>query len=474
MALTNRGPYRRPQIKAYVARMSRPDPRILRDNFVAELLIQQGFSVSEFPRSVYDPQQLYTALERYATNWSQFERTDRHMEFGFRMAYKIFAKPRGEDNLSILTSTEQVTNANKLNKSAGLPSLKKKSDDLVYALDREQQVLEGKKAPTPCVAFKRTQQNNKTRLVWGYPFEMTLMESRFARPLIDRYKQMRTTMAFGWSKARLGAMIHSRIVERPGRIVCLDYSKFDSTISALFIRKSFQILRTWFDSEDMEKYGWDTIVQYFIHTPIVMPDGNLYTGKNHGVPSGSYFTQIIDSIVNTAVVFALVSKFQLSLSWKNLFVLGDDVIMNVKGAVDVERWNEYVNSFGLKFNVKKTILDKPHFLGAYWYKGKPDASIDELAAKAVHPEQFRNYQGNLDTGPKTVLRSYASNYLSAHKFINVPSIFEVHKNQPLAEDEENPDWMTGSDRFHAAEAKMLNIGNEGSGIRSLLSSRILM
>lgn len=473
MALTDRGPYRRPQIKAYVAQMSRENPRVLRDNFVAELLIEQGFEIDECPRSIYDPQQLYTALERYAADWSQFERSDDHVKFGFRMAYKIFAKPSDARPLRALISDDQVARASKLNKSAGLPSLKKKRDDLVYALDRERQVLRGAKAPSPCVAYKRTQKNNKTRLVWGYPFEMTLMESRFARPLIDMFKNRRTTMALGWSKATLGAHVYGRVVEKKGRIVALDYSKFDSTISALFIRRSFDILSTWFSEEDRDAYGWDTIVNYFITTPIVMPDGHLYVGKTHGVPSGSYFTQMIDSIVNTAIVFAIVSKFKLKLNWKSLFVLGDDVLMNVKGDVDLDAWADYVSQFGLKINTDKTVLDDPHFLGASWRKGKPDASLRELAAKAVHPESFRNYQGKLDTGPKAVLRSYASNYVSAFRFIEQPDLLHYRRDLPPLEGWK-PEWMTGSDRFHAEELSRKRIGNGGSGISSSLSARLLM
>lgn len=471
--LKNCGPFRRKSLKSYVSRMSTGDSSILYDNHVARVLEQQGFVVDEHPRSIYEPEQLYTVLKRYATDWSRFEGVDAHLEFGFRMAFKIFARPKHSPRLSALRDQETVLQAIKLNKSAGLPSMRKKVDDLPYAFHREQQVRARLKAPNPCVAFKRTQEGNKTRLVWGYPFEMTLMESRFARPLIDEFLSRRTTMAFGMSKAELGSIIHRNIVDKPGTIVCLDYSKFDTTISQSMIRRAFSILATWFTDQDLEEFAWNQIVSYFIYTPIVMPDGNLYRGKGHGVPSGSYFTQLIDSIVNTALIFALQHKFQFNLDWRNLLVLGDDVIMNVNGSFDIVEWKQYLSTFGMKMNEEDTTIGEPHFLGAFWYRGKPDAPVGKLASKAVFPETFRNYQGKPREGAEQVLKSYARNYLSGFKLLQVPwhrNVFDVDSSSEI----KNTAWLSGSDRYLLEEASLRNAEfTRKNGIQPLISMGFL-
>jgi hypothetical protein len=144
--------------------MSTANPHVVFDDFVAEILEQQGFCWEEDPRSVYDPQQLYDALQRYATNWDQFNKLDEHLEFGFRMAYKIFAKPKDYDCIEPLSDEEVIKKALKMGKSSGLPLMTSKAESLIYSFNREQQIRQGIKAPNPCVGYKRTQKGNKLDL----------------------------------------------------------------------------------------------------------------------------------------------------------------------------------------------------------------------------------------------------------------------------------------------------------------------
>jgi hypothetical protein len=461
--------------------MSTPDPKGIFDDHVAEILEQQGFSWEEDPRSIYEPQQLYNALKRYATNYDDFEFLDSHLEFGFRMAYKIFAKPKDIEPLDILLDSEVISKALKLDKSAGLPSLGKKRDNLTYAFDREAQVRLGLKAPNPCIAYKRTQQGNKTRLVWGYPLEMTIMEARFARPLIDEFLKRRTPMAFGMSKTELGAKLHRYVVEGKGVEVCLDYSKFDSTIPKVMIKQAFRILSTWFSRANEEAYGWDTVVKYFITTPIVMPDGHLYTGKNHGVPSGSYFTQMIDSIVNVALMYAMKSRFAFDFDPKSLYVLGDDVIVSIQGSFNLRAMATYVGKFGMSLHDDdKTKVGVSHFLGAYWDKGKPDVPVDEILPKAVFPESFRYYEGNPHRCAEDVIRSYASQYLSAIKMVPAGGTDTWQHHEMRSVDfprRDRPDesrYLTGSERFLSEELKLLKRDTPYRDRPKPLSLRILL
>lgn len=454
--LVDRGPFRRVALKSYMSQMSNPNPKGVFDDNVAEILEQQGFTWEEYPRSIYDPQQLYAALDRYATDWSQFEELDASLTYGFRKAFKIFSKLQGEKTLSPLTDSEVVTKALKLSKSSGLPLMTDKSKSLTYSFDRELQIRLGHKSPNPCVAYKRTQQGNKTRLVWGYPLEMTIMEARFARPLIERFKRHSTPMAFAMSKMELGAKLHCYFKGRPGRTVCLDYSKYDSTLSASMIRQAFRILATWFSEEERESLGWNIIVEYFVSTPIVMPNGHLYVGKRHGVPSGSYFTQMVDSICNVALCYALQHACGVRFNDRSLYVLGDDVIVQVTSPVELSRWAAKLSSWGLILHDDdKTRVDELHFLGAVWDMGKPDAPIDELVNKACFPETYRDYQGKPDSGARSVLRSYAANYLSGYRLIPSNSPHQRYVDFPDREDDYlRSEYLSGSDKYLLEEKSL--------------------
>lgn len=458
--IVDRGPFRRVSLKRYISTMSSPNPKGIHDDFVAELLEQQGFAVEEDPRSVYDPQQLYDALQRYATSDCSYEKVDSHLEFGFRKAFKIFAKPKNMRPIHVTNSYDAVVSSLKLNKSSGLPLMTSKAESLTYSFDREEQIRKGIKAPNPCVAYKRTQKGNKTRLVWGYPLEMTIMESRFARPLIEWFKGHHSPMAFGKTKCHLGAVIHRYFTCELGTTVCLDYSKYDTSVSASMIRKAFRIIETWFSDEERKEFGFDIVVRYFISTPIVMPDGHLYTGKDHGVPSGSYFTQLVDSIINVALCYALAHKFGFHFNDQSLLVLGDDSMMRVRGVIDLNAWSNYLERFGMHLHAdEKTVIGEEHFLGATWLKGKPDAPINSLVSKAVFPEKFRRYEGKPHRGAIMVLRSYAANYLSGWKF--VPGAVGTWRHnvldRPLEFGYEDVEYMSGSDRFLAEEALMSGV-----------------
>lgn len=453
----DRGAYRRASLKNYLSMMSQGNDRVIFDDHVADVLREQGFNVDEdrsLARSIYEPEKLYDSLALYGPdNQSDFW-WDEDLRRGFDFAYGVFSKPKRLETLRPLDGPVELMKAIKKEKSSGLPMMKTKADSFVYSLDRESQVRKGLKSPNPCVAYKRTQENFKTRLVWGYPMEMTLMESRFARPLIDVFKSSRTTMAFGLKKHVLGAYLEYNVHPKQvgGYVYCLDYSKFDSSMSASLIRAAFRILETWFSEEDKLQFGWDQIIKYFICTPIVMPDGHLYTGKRHGVPSGSYFTQIVDSIVNTMLIGALASHHSVKLPFKKLYVLGDDSIFNLPKRIPLSEIASFLSYYGVTVNVDKSKVDEMHFLGAFWNRCLPDERHQKLVAKAVFPETFRVYSDDKSTRQQALelLASYASQYKSAWSLIPPIGNNDQHKAEWSLLSVRHR-WMSGSDKYHWEE-----------------------
>jgi len=228
-------------------------------------------------------------------------------------------------------------------------------------------------------------------------------------------------MAIGYSTAELGCIVDSRVLATGEQVYGTDYSKYDSTIPAVMIKLAFKVLETWFDLSDPDdRRAWDTVVDYFVHTPIVMHDGNLYTGKNHGIPSGSYFTQIIGSMVNTMIVGTMSSRFGLKQTRLNFLCLGDDVLFSAYKGLDLQACSDFIlKTYGVLIHTVKSVVGVPHFLGRGWFNTQPFAgSIEDLVRSALLPERYRKYEGDTIYQKKRdasgVMLSLYTNYNNAN------------------------------------------------------------
>jgi hypothetical protein len=218
---------------------------------------------------------------------------------------------------------------------------------------------------------------------------MTLLESMFARPLIDHFLSVRSPMAFGLRSNEIAARMTR--VENSGIRYSFDFSKFDASIPARLIDTAFSILGTYFDMSEDEKKVWDKVQHYFIHTPILMPDGNVYV-KHKGVPSGSYFTQMVDSIVNYILIQygMLMSTGEAAESGK-ILVLGDDSLVGHHTHLPLQAMSGVFKAIGFDLSVEKSqvsVYPKPvEFLGHSWISGVVDREPIEIAKRLAFPEK---------------------------------------------------------------------------------------
>lgn len=417
-------------LKAYQARYEQDDLRELRDDRVAEVLQAQGFIAPEAPRSVYRVEKLYQALSKYAPGTVSDPHKVFDLEAGFTFARICFCRDRKLEVLQPLTLDEE--GVNQLTKnwsgSAGLTALgKRKRDATSTALEKAKRILKQDLAPEPCIAYKRTQFNDKTRLVWGYPYSMTILEGLLAQPLINEMKRGMTPMAFAMPTGVLGAKLRTSAYNKEWAY-SMDMSSYDATIAKSLIEYAFWIISTWFDLDQEILDGWkvrdllDRIQHYFIFTPIVMPDGCCYKGKQHGVPSGSYFTQLVDSIVNCIIAGAISNHFGMRIKRTHTYVLGDDLLMWSNKKVDLDEIAQYAKSelgvimHGSEKSMRAHFDEPIHFLGRDWYGGVPTLATDEILKRMVYPESFRQYSDDPEKARKQVkllILSYAAVYREA-------------------------------------------------------------
>lgn len=370
-------------------------------------------------KSKYDPQGLVSALARYGKSSSIASARPDLLERAKDLTLRVFGRREGLQPLALNESLERFVQPAK---SSGLPDLERKGDAFARDLERAKRIAAGRRAPDPCVAFHRVQHGDsgpKTRLVWGYPQSMFLLESRFAPQLIDRFLLEATPMAFGLFKSQVSARMQS--IRNSGIRYSIDFSGFDASIAPELIDFAFGVLSSHFTFTSEEKNCWDKLVNYFIHTPLMMPNQKVWV-KHQGVPSGSYFTQMIDSIVNyLSVTYAWLRATDTPIPDDKILLLGDDSVVGQSKYVPLSDLHGYFSELGLSLNVKKTGITffgdgDPHFLGHFWRRGYPDRDLQELVIRMAFPEKRSGIEDRASRISTRVL-GYVGDAVSAHKLV---------------------------------------------------------
>lgn len=207
----------------------------------------------------------------------------------------------------------------------------------------------------PCILFTRTQEQLKTRTVWGYPAIDTLREMTYYRPLLDYQKKL------FWRSALLGPdqvdkAITSLITiakRRGDLLLSIDFSAFDASITTELQNEAFSYIKSLFQS----RYGDEIEVLFnrFNSIGILTPDGVIR--GSHGVPSGSTFTNEVDSIIQ----YLCFRDTQLLNDEKDetFQIQGDDGVYVIKSSDRDMIYNAF-KARGLKPNESKSYLSNDY------------------------------------------------------------------------------------------------------------------
>jgi len=277
---------------------------------------------------------------------------------------------------------------------SGAPYFDRNENVLDQSVELAERIATGQRKFDPYVAGHRVQHGPsgpKTRLVWMAPLATTILSTRFSKPV---YKGMerRFPFAFGLDAMEKGSFI-SELRASKRYIYCLDYSKFDSSISAQLIKDAFNICKTHLEMTSDEERLFDEIIADFIHTRIVDHDANIWR-VHRGVPSGSSFTSIIDSIVNIIVLQYVFMKLGgKSLSARDFSILGDDAIVGYDRKFHPAEMARTAAQLGITISTEKSVTvdtrrsDAVSFLGHEWRLSKKDRNPNEIVKRMVFPER---------------------------------------------------------------------------------------
>lgn len=239
----------------------------------------------------------------------------------------------------------------------------------------------------------------KVRAVWGYPATMTFGEAVFALPLIAGYRKAKRHLAYGYEVAVGGfKQLYARFCPHPN-FITMDFKNFDKTVPAWLIRVAFDILLSNLDLENYEDYGvadvrkmlvmWDYIVEYFVNTTIRLCNGERYK-KSSGVASGSYFTQLIDSIVNSVLINWMILE-RTGHYPLDYVVMGDDSLIATHVRVDLDDLQDMLDPIGMLINFRKSAqsssLQRLTFIGYEITVGIPSKPEVEFYSSLCFPER---------------------------------------------------------------------------------------
>lgn len=236
----------------------------------------------------------------------------------------------------------------KNNTNSGLPFYTRKGKVKNRVSDSFDSLLKRK---DPCILFTRTQEQKKTRNVWGYPMADTLNEMTYYSPLLAYQRKLAYRSALISPEAVSQSLTRLILDKDKDEIIySVDFASYDTSVGPKLQEVAFSYIKSLFQPSFHSDI--DYIKDRFKSIAIVTPSG-IRSG-DHGVPSGSTFTNEVDSICQVSI-----SKTLSYIKDESFQVQGDDGVYRIpKDKVD--ELSSKFESFGLKVNKDKSYVSEAY------------------------------------------------------------------------------------------------------------------
>uniref|UniRef100_A0A2V0RK39 RdRp n=1 Tax=viral metagenome TaxID=1070528 RepID=A0A2V0RK39_9ZZZZ len=192
----------------------------------------------------------------------------------------------------------------------------------------------------PDIAYTRTQLTQiskgvKVRNVFGQAFKYILLEGLAASPLMDFFCDNDTFFFIGKDpRIHLPYLFEEAKAIAPN-LVTIDWSAFDTTVEPWEIETAFDLLELMLEfPNDESRAAFEFTKIFFINRKIAAPDGTTYF-KEKAVPSGSYYTILIDSIINWRRILYMHHRYYGTFPTR-IWTQGDDGLIATQDNVTPE------------------------------------------------------------------------------------------------------------------------------------------
>lgn len=193
---------------------------------------------------------------------------------------------------------------------------------------------------TPDMAYTRTQltqltEGLKVRNVFGEAFQYILIEGLSAHPLMEHFANIDSFFFIGKDPRKDVPQLLEKVKRECQILMSIDWSAFDTSVEDWEINDAFDLLESILTFPNLEsRAAFEFSRIFFINRKIAAPDSNVYM-KHKAVPSGSFFTMLIDSIVNWRRILYLHHKAYKEFP-KSVDVQGDDSLLGTSEKVTPE------------------------------------------------------------------------------------------------------------------------------------------
>lgn len=258
----------------------------------------------------------------------------------------------------------------------------------------------------------------KSRLVSMIDLKVILAESVYAKPFQHRLGQT-TYYAGGKDDSEISNLVSAKRSEYNNWLT-LDYSHYDQSISSWLIRDAFEIVKEAFIFDPFfDEALFNVVMETFIHKVFVVSDLKHPIQSHKGVPSGSMFTQIIDTLVNLLMIKTYLNA--TNCDHYHMIIMGDDNLIFTHEKLDETSVASYLErNFGIECHPDKcaqgTRSDDPEFLSRFWTPLGAWRHPNTLIAKMTHPERYRDYKDkDLKLDPALIVYAYILSFPAGMK-----------------------------------------------------------
>jgi len=243
----------------------------------------------------------------------------------------------------------------------------------------------------------------KQRVTFVGASAIVVNEQKFVAPVIEKMKTIPNyPIMFGKNVIPRLSKMHNQTPFPKGSYSCeLDISKMDRNLRTATIRRGVDVMENMIDFDhwkgkklrEAQKKRWMRtwffVVYYLLHTPVMKPNGEIQF-LDGAMPSGSSFTQLIESIISMIMFVFFSLKYGFGIY--DLKVLGDDCKAITQGRPRQEDIAEcYLRTFSAVLNTVKTKIRRadregPEFLGYQFRNGFLYRPTMDWFKLMLHPE----------------------------------------------------------------------------------------